>query len=226
MRVHSSLKACLAVLGLVASLTWVSGEARSWADVVCDNADIAPDTFIAESRAASAVQCLINAERKARNLEPLTRYVSMGRPGHPTIRSAWSVLGVAATQQADDGARLRWWVKGADPHTNPQTQSTPASRAAAAGYCKGHTLGTLSENAYTGAGVTQNYDFKPFGPGDKVYTPRAAFRWWMWSKPHREAMLNPNAKQIAVGVATGCANRDAGDIKPAGTYIGLFATCT
>jgi hypothetical protein len=226
MRLASSLKACVATLALVATATLAPWGARSWADAPCDNADIAPDTFIHQVWAASAVQCLVNAERTARNLAPLTRYVSMGKPGGPTMQSAWSVLGVATRQHADAAVQLRWWGEGANPHTNPQTHSTETSRASAAGYCKDHTLQIIRENTYTGASVMQDSSFPPFGRGDAVYTPRAAVRWWMWSKPHRETILNPNVQQIAVSVATGSADQRTGNATPAGTYVALFATCT
>lgn len=225
MRLANSLQTCAVTLTLVVTATLAPWGAPSWADVTCDSADIAPDKFIHQVRAGSAVQCLINAERIARNLPPLKRYYSIGKVGGPSMKSAWSVLGVATSQHANAAAQLRWWGPGADPHTNPQTRSTPASRASDAGYCKDHRLLAIRENTYTGAGVMQDNSFPPFSSGDAVYTPRAAVRWWMWSKPHRETILDPTVQQIAVSVATGSADQRTGNVTPAGTYVALLATC-
>ena len=84
----------------------------------------------------AAVACLINAERTTRGLPALTRNKSLDK---------------AAIGHTGEAQRLKWWVPGADPHTNPETHSTVSSRIKAAGYCP--TPIWVSEIAYTSAGL-------------------------------------------------------------------------
>ncbi|GAA4205062.1 hypothetical protein GCM10022252_65020 [Streptosporangium oxazolinicum] len=165
-----------------------------------------------------AVLCLVNAERT--NLKPLKRYVSLGKKGVPT-------LGSAAAGHAADAVKLRWWGKvepgkncrpvngnpgQCDPHINPQTGSTPLSRAQAVGYGRRCTSFSIGENTYTGWGTS-------------YVTPRAAVTWWMNSKPHRDAILNPAFTEVYTKAVWGSADPAAGSTTPAATYVQMFGRC-
>ncbi|SEG92075.1 Uncharacterized conserved protein YkwD, contains CAP (CSP/antigen 5/PR1) domain [Nonomuraea solani] len=167
-----------------------------------------------------AVLCLVNAERAALGRQPLKRYLSLGKKGPLT-------LGSAAARHAADAVRLRWWgqvtpgkncrpTQGdpgrCDPHVNPQTGSTPLSRAQAVGYSSRCSSFAVAENTYAGWGASQ-------------VTPRAAVTWWMNSKPHREAILNPAFTEVYTKAALGSADPAAGSITPAVTYVQMFGRC-
>ena len=152
------------------------------------------------------VLCLVNAERAARGIPPLIK--------HNWLRGTPRGLGGAAGQHALEAASRPWWGSGKDPHTNPYTGSTPASRIAAEGYCRSpRTLILIRENTYTGWGAPAS-------------TPRAAVNWWMGSAAHRETILNPQLKDTGIGVAVGSADPSAGSITPAATYVQTFGTCS
>jgi uncharacterized protein YkwD len=163
-----------------------------------------------------AVLCLVNAERT--NLPPLKRYVGLGKT---------HTLGAAAAGHAADAVNLRWWgkvepgkncrpMKGdpskCDPHINPQTGSTPLSRAQAVGYGRRCGSFSIGENAYVGWGVSN-------------VTPRAAVTWWMNSTPHRDNMLNPAFTEMYAQAALGSADPAAGSITPAVTYVQMLGRC-
>jgi len=166
----------------------------------------------------TAVRCLVNAERTG--LKPVKKYISLGKAGAPT-------LGTAAARHVADAVRLRWWgkvepgkncrpVQGnpgqCDPHVNPQTGSTPKSRAQAVGYGRRCASFAVGENTYAGWGASS-------------VTPRAAVTWWMNSKPHRATILNPAYTELYTKVAWGSADPAAGSITPALTYVQLFGRC-
>ncbi|WP_326645220.1 hypothetical protein OG884_12480 [Streptosporangium sp. NBC_01755] len=166
----------------------------------------------------TAVRCLVNAERTG--LKPLKKYLSLGKKGAPT-------LGTAAARHAADAVRLRWWGKAepgkncrpvqgnpgqCDPHVNPQTGSTPLSRAQAVGYGRRCTSFSIGENTYAGW-------------GSSAVTPRAAVTWWMNSKPHRDTILNPAFTELYTTAAWGSADPAAGSITPAATYVQMFGRC-
>jgi len=144
--------------------------------------------------------CLINAERTSNRLPEVT--------GNQALAQAAAGHVIAA-------ANMRWWKPGADPHTNPQTGSTPDSRIRAAGYCGGN-IRRDSEIAYNGFG-----DFV-------ASSPIGALNWWMniSTGGHRQAILTPEIREIGVGwmdvVADG--NVPASQ-KPAGTYVINFGVC-
>ncbi|MEV0381570.1 CAP domain-containing protein [Nonomuraea sp. NPDC050643] len=167
-----------------------------------------------------AVLCLINAERAAIGRQPLKRYLTLGKKGAPT-------LGSAAARHAADSVKLRWWGKvtpgkdcrpmkdapgQCDPHVNPQTGSTPLSRAQAVGYGRRCSSYAVAENAYAGWGGSQ-------------VTPRAAVTWWMNSRPHREAILDPAFTEAYTKAALGSADPAAGSVTPAVTYVQMFGRC-
>lgn len=144
--------------------------------------------------------CLINAERTSNRLPEVTYNQALAQTasGHA----------VAASQ-------IRWWTQGANPHTNPQTGSTPDSRIRAAGYCGGN-IRRDSEIAYNAAG-----DFA-------ATSPIGAVDWWMniSTGGHRQAILNPEIREIGFGWMDVVSD---GNIpvsqKPAGTYVINFGAC-
>ncbi|MFI6510359.1 CAP domain-containing protein [Streptosporangium sp. NPDC050855] len=183
--------------------------------------DTGPGRAIFRAQATTietAVLCLINAERT--NLRPLKRYVALGRKGSLNLSAATAAHAAAAVE-------LRWWgkaepgkdcrpVKGnpgqCDPHINPQTDSTPLSRAQAVGYGRRCASFSIGENTYAGWGTSS-------------VTPRAAVTWWMNSTPHRDAILNPAFTEVYTRTAWGSADRAAGSITPAVTYVQMFGRC-
>lgn len=172
--------------------------------------------------AESAIGCLINAERTARNLSPLTV--------NSSLMSAISTEGHAAVT-------LKWWHDGASPHINPQTQAGMTvnqaidSRVRGSGYCGGsNKVASDGEIAYDGAG-SGNYSDDQGQPTKFVClngcgTPTAAVDWWMnVSAQHRKLILTPGFTHLGI-VAIG----DMGDPKnssaPArGLYIVDFGSC-
>ena len=151
----------------------------------------------------TAVACLINAERTTRGLPALTRNKSLDR---------------AAIGHSGEAQRLKWWVQGADPHTNPETHSTVSSRVKAAGYCP--TPIWVSEIVYTSAGLGNAQN-----PGGA--TPIGAVNWWMniSTGGHREAILEPKIKELGVGFSGQVAIRTASAQPDMGTYVVNFGGC-
>ncbi|MGE0827194.1 MAG: CAP domain-containing protein, partial [Candidatus Binatia bacterium] len=145
----------------------------------------------------TAMICLINAERTARQLPAL----------NPNM-----ALDDAARGHAGEAQRLKWWTEGADPHVNPETRSTIDSRIKAAGYCGGNPNRT-SEIAYTWA-------------GDQA-TLVGAVNWWMnISKAgHREAILDASSKDIGVGIGGQVADKTLQLQTDMGTYVVNFGAC-
>jgi uncharacterized protein YkwD len=156
-----------------------------------------------------AVLCLVNAERVAAHLQPLTRYLH--------LRNGPQGLDGAAAEQALEAVARPWWGthdeqgNERNAHINPYTGSTPATRIAAAGYCSSPNV-LVGENVYTG-----------WGGG--FTTARAAVTWWIQSKPHRAMILNPQMKDTGIAVVYGSANPAAGSITPAATFVQTFGTC-
>ena len=134
--------------------------------MVCANADISCKQLM-QTDAEAAVLCLINEQRAAVGVAPLTLNLK---------------LVSAARQQAKDAATIKWWGPGADVHTNPVTGSTPAIRIKAAGYCPGEEhpadererlLGHLfhqQPNPHHAPGSRELVDGKP-GPQDNPARP-------------------------------------------------------
>ncbi len=147
----------------------------------------------------NTVVCLINAERTAKGLKPLT--VS------PQLQKA-------ALGHTIDAMKIRWWSNGANPHNNPQTGSTIDSRIKATGYCGGN-IKRDSEIAYTAQGV---------GPDT---TPAGAVNWWMnvSKSGHREAILNNEITQLGVGAGGITADGTLPATGDAGTYVVDFGVC-
>ena len=148
-------------------------------------------------RVARAVTCLINAERTSRGLPALATDAS---------------LSTAALMHASEAGRLKWWVSGADPHVNPQTGSTIASRLNEQRYCPSGAR-RFSEIAYTWA-------------GDEA-TPVGAVNWWMNISTfgHREAILDPAVKELGVGASRQVADRNVALQSKMGTYVVNFGAC-
>lgn len=145
----------------------------------------------------NAIACLINAERTSRGIAALTEN---------------NALDKAAVAHAAQAQRLKWWTGGANPHVNPETGSTIDSRIKAAGYCGGNPSRT-SEIAYTWA-------------GDQA-TPVGAVNWWMniSTSGHREAILNPEIKELGIGISNQVADRNVQPQAMMGTYVVDFGAC-
>ncbi|WP_423069039.1 CAP domain-containing protein [Devosia sp. CN2-171] len=170
------------------------------------------------SKIENAVLCLVNAERG--NLPPLVRYRSLGAIGIPLAR--------AASKHVTAAIALKWWGRVTpgkdcrpirdnprlcDPHINPQTGSTPGSRAEAEGYGRNCRESYVAENTYAGWG------------GNKA-SPRAAVEWWMNSQLHKATILDPKYRELYTIVTLGSADPDAGSVSPAASYVQMFGVCT
>ncbi|TMR23736.1 CAP domain-containing protein [Nonomuraea turkmeniaca] len=176
-----------------------------------------------------AVLCLVNAERTAGGLRPLSRPYALGKMG----KNSPPTLGNAAARHAADAVKLRWWgevqpgkkcvpnkdnpktsqdeSKTCNSHIHPQTESTPLSRAQAVGYCRRGTP-SIAENTYAG-----------WGRG--YVTARAAVSRWMGSEGHRNNILSPDFTVLYTRVAWGSADPAAGSTTPALTYVQMFGHC-
>jgi uncharacterized protein YkwD len=169
--------------------------------------------------AEGIIVCLINAERKARNLSVLSV--------DPSLMSETIAEGQAAVTQ-------KWWANAnSSSHVNPQTGSTPDSRIMNSGYCGGsNNVNYRGEITYDGAG-TGNYcdDQNPChqtnipclngcGP------PTAAVDWWMnISPPHRAVILTPNFTHIGVVAIGDMADPKSSSFPAKGLYIVDFGSC-
>ncbi|MEV1000760.1 CAP domain-containing protein [Nonomuraea sp. NPDC050202] len=189
--------------GVALGVPALSGEARTsaTAGIGCDVAAAYYDTAPQSGNIAmvrQAVLCLIDAERAAAGLRPLTRN---------------SALDAAAASHADAAARLKWWRPGANSHTNPQTGSTPGSRITAAGYCPNPLSWAYAETTYTGWG----------GSG----TPRAAVHWWVHVSTygHRQIVLSPTLVDVGAGAAAGAADPAGAGAGGGGTFVVDFGRC-
>jgi uncharacterized protein YkwD len=149
---------------------------------------------ISRANAEKAVLCLTNDQRVANGL---AKYTSS------------SLLGGTARKHAQDAVIRKWWIDGADPHTNPDGQD-PAERISAAGYCPSPTFWQVAENVY-------------WGWGTPLQTPRAAVTWWMNSPPHRANILDPNLKELGVGVTLGAPR--PGTYPDAAVFVQNFGLC-
>jgi uncharacterized protein YkwD len=170
-----------------------------------------PRYILSRIRAEQAVLCLVNAERTALGIAPLRKFISLRGS---RIRG----LQGAASQHAQESAARPWWGTKDEQgnkrsaHVNPYTGSTQDTRIRASLYCLGHTIISLGENAYEGAGTSS--------------TPRAAVSWWMQSKEgHREAILNPQFKDTGIAVVYGSANPERASYNPSATFVETFGTC-
>jgi uncharacterized protein YkwD len=214
-------KHCLAVIAVAAVAFGILGSGVASADTnyplagasSCADVDIVvqPSNILSRVRAERAALCLVNAERAARGLAPLKRYIALRGS---RIRG----LQGAATQHASESAASPWWGTKDEQgnersaHVNPYTGSTPETRIRASLYCLGRTIASLGENAYWGAGSSS--------------TPRAAVGWWMQSQLHRDAILNAQFKDTGVAVVYGSANPEWASYNPSATFVETFATCT
>lgn len=166
--------------------------------------------YVRHLRAAEkAVLCLTNAERTGRG-EPLA-VNEQGRG--PLAKNA--ELSAAARSHARSAVAQKWWSAGRDPHTNPRTGSTPASRIGEAGYCRGGALVAEKENTYTG-----------YGP--RAATPFRAVKAWMQSDSFRANILDPGFEDLGAGVSYGNANsapRPVARKRHSATYVLNFGRC-
>jgi len=174
------------------------------------------DQFADES--VSRILCLVNAERTCRGLPPVQVEVHL-RP--------------AARGHALAAKEIKWWVKGADSHTNPKTGSTVETRIKAAEYC---TVGAVKEfrfgeNTYNGAGSGHHWNdngetqFKC--PGDSCGSPLSAVDWWMniSTHGHREAILDPKWTSIGIAVLGEVADPAIATVPNRGLYVLDFGMC-
>jgi uncharacterized protein YkwD len=160
-----------------------------------------------------AVRCLIDAERTCRGLSSLHRSFE---------------LDVAARAHARAAIQIKWWVANADSHTNPQTHSTPLSRIKDAGYCPHppHAWGA-KENTYHGAGAGKFGGTDHTCPGSSCGSPEAAVDWWMniSHSGHREAILDPQLKDLGPAAFGEVADPAIAKISPRGLYVLDFGFC-
>lgn len=193
--------------GLAATLFLLPTDAnastmRFHADLVADCATAAAwadsdVNTLTVDQAETSVFCLTNDQRAANGLAPLQ----------------WNdQLGAAARGHANDAVAQKWWVDGADFHTNPATGTGPGDRIQASGYCPTPVSWKWAENTNWGA-----------GPG--FNTPNAAVNWWMNSPGHRANILDPTLQDLGVGVAQGSPNPAYPD-SGAGAFVQNFGTCT
>lgn len=177
--------------------------ATSGCNVWLRYADQAPKPNSAFSDLATV--CLIQNERANHGLPPIPHTVSLrSMPPQP--------LPVAAESHVEAAVQQKWWGPGKDPHTNPQTGSTPQSRIKAAGFCRNNSPAT-GEITYTGWG--------------DAGTPRAAVNWWMNSPTHRAIILGEKTTWNNYGVATwpDVADKAGVGASGGGTYVMDFGYC-
>lgn len=161
------------------------------------------------TRIREAVRCLINAERAAFGLQPL---------------SESGKLALAADGHAKEAARLKWWTGyPADSHVHPETHTTIAGRIVAAGYCSGNPT-QMAEITYSGTGN----DASGVGcPLIACSTPAAAVNWWVniSTSGHRLRVLDPAVREMGVGFSGEGANKNVPPQPQMGSYVVDFGDC-
>jgi alpha-tubulin suppressor-like RCC1 family protein/uncharacterized protein YkwD len=173
----------------------------------CVNANT-PAGLLLQTTAEAAVLCLINEQRAAAGVSPLTLNLR---------------LRAAARQHANDARTIKWWAGGGPKvHTNPVTLSTPQDRIRDAGYCRGGEEAVPpNENCYSSW-----YQGGPeFQGGTK---PQAAVDWWMNSSGHRNTLLDPAFTETGVAVVLGTSETGPGpDAADGGVIIvQTFGACS
>jgi len=172
--------------------------------MACKNEDV-PAVLLSQSDAEAAVLCLINEERAALGVPPLTLNL---------------ILQKVARDQALAAATIKWWPSTGDsghiPHVNPVTGKDEQMRIKEAGYCPSNPDNVpRNENAYsawfTGDPSTYATDT----------TPAAAVQWWINSPGHFATLKDPRYRETGVGVIHGTASRDL----PAGADGAIFVQC-
>jgi len=175
------------------------------------------DAGVSEAR----VLCLINAERTCRGLPALKLNARLSEA------AKWHA--VAAKDQ-------KWWVKGADSHTNPKTGATVETRIKSARYCwdrEGPVREVgYKENTYHGAGTGGNHsndagetNFKC--PGVGCGSPLAAVDWWIniSTHGHRETILDPKLEDIGIAALGEVASPNFASAPNRGLYVVDFGFC-
>jgi uncharacterized protein YkwD len=100
----------------------------------CVNANT-PARLLTQNAAEGGVLCLVNEERAAKLVPPLTLNLR---------------LQAAARQHANDARTIKWWAGGGSKiHVNPVTGSTPQDRIKGAGYCPEEPECPMNENGYS-----------------------------------------------------------------------------
>ncbi len=185
--------ALVAVFGGTAAFTACDPPPPSCDTAVSQYGDV-PVKNLTQANAERTVFCLANNERVFRGIPALT---------------SSSLLGGTARAHAQDAFTRKWWVPGADPHTNPDGK-TPADRIRGAGYCPSGTW-RVAENVY-------------WGWGTPLQTPRSAVTWWMNSPGHKANILDPNLRELGVGVVLGAPQ--PGTFPDAAVFVQNFGSCT
>jgi hypothetical protein len=185
-------------------------------------------------RIRDAIRCLINAERRNRQL-PELQSPELQLPPQLSVNTK---LTNAADGHAQEAVRLRWWGRG-DSHVNPEKDQdlisdqnlTPEQRRdraierriIAAGYCERQPIKT-GEITYSGTG---NDPLQNKCQLVECSTPAAAVHWWMnvSTSGHRQSILNPEFREIGVGVSGIGADDQIPPQPSMGTYVVTFGNC-
>ncbi len=188
------------VLGVVAAAALALAISSPAVAQQCANADTPVDQ-LGQTDAEAAVLCLTNSQRAQNGLQALAPNAA---------------LATAARGHATAAVAQKWWVSGADWHTNPQTGSTPTNRIFAAGYCPNPRSWSTGENTYWAWA---------WGTNAAAPTPAQAVTSWMNSPGHRANILSTTFTELGVGVVAGtAASVDQADVK-AGTFVQTFGNC-
>jgi alpha-tubulin suppressor-like RCC1 family protein/uncharacterized protein YkwD len=171
--------------------------------MTCENEDI-PAVLLSQSDAEAAVLCLINEERAALGVPPLTLNL---------------ILQKVARDQALAASAIKWWPSSGDsghiPHVNPITHKDEQVRIKEAGYCPSNPNVIRNENAYSSSFTG---DPSTYATGT---TPKAAVDWWINSPDHFATLKDPRYRETGVGVIHGTASQDL----PAGSDGAIFVQC-
>jgi alpha-tubulin suppressor-like RCC1 family protein/uncharacterized protein YkwD len=165
--------------------------------MTCANADT-PSTLLLQEAAEEAVLCLVNEQRVAHGVGPLSLNLR---------------LRAAARLHAEAAKRIKWWTGGGSQvHTNPETGSTPQSRIRDAGYCPEEPETPTNENCYDA--------YYQGGIRNQGRTsPLAAVTWWMGSEGHMRTLLDPVYTETGVAVVLGVAEQGPGPDRADGGVI-------
>jgi uncharacterized protein YkwD len=174
--------------------------------MACKNADV-PAISLSQTDAEAAVLCLINEERAALNLPPLTLNL---------------ILQKVAREQAMAAATIKWWPDSGDaghiPHENPITGDEQV-RIKQAGYCPSNPDVARNENAYSAWGHGD-----PSGWAD-LTSPASAVKWWINSPDHFATLSDPRYRETGVGVVRGTASMGLPADADGSIFVQTFGAC-
>lgn len=188
--------------GFASSLVTIYGACNKYGDVQMDK--------LPPIAATLALNCLVNKERKKAGVHSLSVNMQLGKAAQRHAKASiaapfWDTTN-GLVSHLDPGTQVPSDANALQTLVNQQSQA----RILAAGYCAGGSSYSVGEITYGGGGTGS--------------TPKAAVAWWMNDPPHKEALLNPQWRNMGPVGFNGSAFPGATGVN--GTYVIDFGVCS